>query len=361
MKARNLIDLEDISLEDIDEIIHLAGMIKANPSIFTDACHGKIMATLFYEPSTRTQMSFKTAMLRLGGEVIGFDNPSNASVSKGESLKDTVRVVSNYADVLVMRNPIEGSAYAASLYSKSPVINAGDGGHLHPTQTLADLVTLSHEKGRLSDLTIGLCGDMKNGRTVHSLVKALSKYKNNKFVMISTPELQMPEYIIDILKKSGCEYSFSSSLEEAISSLDVLYMTRIQQERFKSEEEYERQKGVYVLDEEKMKLAKGEREKIKDRMDTLMERRKDKQPLEYPSAGSTFKRPEGDFAARLIEVCGLKGTACGGAEVSTKHSGFIINKDNATFDDVMGVVDIVKQKVKEQTGVTLECEVLIMK
>jgi aspartate carbamoyltransferase catalytic subunit len=256
MKARNLIDLEDISLEDIDEIIHLAGMIKANPSIFTDACHGKIMATLFYEPSTRTQMSFKTAMLRLGGEVIGFDNPSNASVSKGESLKDTVRVVSNYADVLVMRNPIEGSAYAASLYSKSPVINAGDGGHLHPTQTLADLVTLSHEKGRLSDLTIGLCGDMKNGRTVHSLVKALSKYKNNKFVMISTPELQMPEYIIDILKKSGCEYSFSSSLEEAISSLDVLYMTRIQQERFKSEEEYERQKGVYVLDEEKMKLAK---------------------------------------------------------------------------------------------------------
>ena len=139
MKARNLIDLEDISLEDIDEIIHLAGMIKANPSIFTDACHGKIMATLFYEPSTRTQMSFKTAMLRLGGEVIGFDNPSNASVSKGESLKDTVRVVSNYADVLVMRNPIEGSAYAASLYSKSPVINAGDGGHLHPTQTLADL------------------------------------------------------------------------------------------------------------------------------------------------------------------------------------------------------------------------------
>lgn len=177
MKARNLIDLEDISLEDIDEIIHLAGMIKANPSIFTDACHGKIMATLFYEPSTRTQMSFKTAMLRLGGEVIGFDNPSNASVSKGESLKDTVRVVSNYADVLVMRNPIEGSAYAASLYSKSPVINAGDGGHLHPTQTLADLVTLSHEKGRLSDLTIGLCGDMKNGRTVHSLVKALSKYK----------------------------------------------------------------------------------------------------------------------------------------------------------------------------------------
>ena len=256
MKARNLIDLEDISLEDIDEIIHLAGMIKANPSIFTDACHGKIMATLFYEPSTRTQMSFKTAMLRLGGEVIGFDNPSNASVSKGESLKDTVRVVSNYADVLVMRNPIEGSAYAASLYSKSPVINAGDGGHLHPTQTLADLVTLSHEKGRLSDLTIGLCGDMKNGRTVHSLIKALSQYDNNSFVLISTKELQVPLYIIDILEKNNCKYEFSNDLASSISDLDVLYMTRIQQERFASKEEYEKQKYVFVLDKEKLAKAK---------------------------------------------------------------------------------------------------------
>ena len=256
MTSRHMIDLDSLSLEEIQKILDLAKIIMDKPKYFYDSCHGLLMATLFYEPSTRTQMSFQSAMLKLGGQLIGFSNPVNSSVSKGESLKDTVRVVSNYADILVMRNPIEGSAYAASLYSKSPVINAGDGGHLHPTQTLADLVTLSHEKGRLSDLTIGLCGDMKNGRTVHSLVKALSKYKNNKFVMISTPELQMPEYIIDILKKSGCEYSFSSSLEEAISSLDVLYMTRIQQERFKSEEEYERQKGVYVLDEEKMKLAK---------------------------------------------------------------------------------------------------------
>lgn len=256
MQAKNLIDLEDISQEDLDEIIRLAGMIKANPSIFTDACHGKIMATLFYEPSTRTQMSFQTAMLRVGGEVIGFDNPQNVSVAKGESLKDTVRVISGYADIIVMRNPVEGSAYAASLYSKSPIINAGDGGHLHPTQTLTDLVTLSFEKHKLNGMTIGLCGDMKNGRTTHSLIKALSKYKDNRFIMISTPELQVPEYIIDVLDKSGCEYSFSSSLEKSIPELDVLYMTRIQRERFSSPEEYERQKGIYVLDEEKMKLAK---------------------------------------------------------------------------------------------------------
>lgn len=256
MQAKNLIDLEDISQQDLDEIVSLAGMIKENPSIFTDACHGKIMATLFYEPSTRTQMSFQTAMLRVGGEVIGFDNPSNVSVAKGESLKDTIRVISNYADIIVMRNPVEGSAYAASLYSKSPIINAGDGGHLHPTQTLTDLVTLSYEKHRLNGLTIGLCGDMKNGRTVHSLIKSLSKYKDNKFIMISTPELQLPEYIINTLKESGCEYSFSNNLEKSISSLDVLYMTRIQRERFGSQAEYEAQKGIYVLDEEKMKKAK---------------------------------------------------------------------------------------------------------
>lgn len=256
MQTHNLIDLEDISKADLQEIIRLAQMIEAHPSIFTDACHGKIMATLFYEPSTRTQMSFQTAMLRLGGQVIGFDNPSNASVAKGESLKDTIRVVSGYADLIVMRNPVEGSALAASLYSKSPIINAGDGGHLHPTQTLTDVVTLSFEKGTLDGLTIGLCGDMKNGRTVHSLIKTLSQYKNNRFVLISTPELQLPQYMLDILEESGCQYSFSDSLEKSIGALDVLYMTRIQQERFRSEEEYAAQKGIYVLDAKKMRLAK---------------------------------------------------------------------------------------------------------
>lgn len=256
MKARNLIDLEHLSQSDLDEVIRLAGIIKKNPSYYIDDCHGNIMATLFYEPSTRTQMSFQTAMLRLGGKLIGFDDPGNSSVAKGESLKDTVRVISNYADIIVIRHSYEGAALAASLYSRSPIINAGDGGHLHPTQTLTDLVTLSFEKGRLDNLTIGLCGDNKNGRTVHSLIKSLSKYNNNRFILISTPQLQAPAYVVDFLKKSGCEFSYANSLEEAIGELDVLYMTRIQRERFPSVEEYQAQKGIFVLDAKKLSLAK---------------------------------------------------------------------------------------------------------
>ncbi len=258
MQARNVIDLDQLSQGDLDEIIRFAGVIRENPSHYIDDCHGNIMATLFYEPSTRTQMSFQTAMLRLGGKLIGFDNPGNSSVSKGESLKDTIRVISNYADIIVIRNSFEGAALAASMYSRSPVINAGDGGHLHPTQTLTDLVTLYYEKGTLNNLTVGLCGDNKNGRTVHSLIKALSKYKGNRFVMISTPELQVPQYVIDCLNSHGCEYSFSGSLEESIGELDVLYMTRIQRERFTTEAEYQAQKGVFVLDAKKMALAKTE-------------------------------------------------------------------------------------------------------
>lgn len=256
MKARNLIDLGQISQGDLDEIIRFAGVIRQNPSYYIDYCHGNIMATLFYEPSTRTQMSFQTAMLRLGGKLIGFDNPGNSSVSKGESLKDTIRVISNYSDIIVIRNSFEGAALAASLYSRSPVINAGDGGHLHPTQTLTDLVTLSYEKGRLNNLTVGLCGDNKNGRTVHSLIKSLSQYDSNRFVMISTPELRVPRYIIDCLEENKCQYSFSYNLEDSIGELDVLYMTRIQKERFASEDEYRAQKGVFVLDDKKMALAK---------------------------------------------------------------------------------------------------------
>lgn len=256
MKNFSLIDLDQLSEAELKSIIDMAGKIKANPADYMECCHGKIMATLFYEPSTRTQMSFQAAMMRLGGKVIGFSDPGSSSVSKGETLKDTVRIVSAYADIVVIRHPKEGAAYAASLYSRKPVINAGDGGHLHPTQTLADLVTLSHEKGTLSGLTIGICGDIKNGRTVHSLVKCLSKYNDNKFVLISTPELQSPQYIKDILNASGCKYSFCNTLEEAMPYLDVLYMTRIQQERFSSKEEYERQKGVYVLDRSKLSLAK---------------------------------------------------------------------------------------------------------
>jgi aspartate carbamoyltransferase catalytic subunit len=203
-------------------------------------------------------MSFQAAMLRLGGQIIGFDNPVNSSVSKGESLKDTIRIVSGYSDIIVMRHPQEGAAKAASLFSLCPIINAGDGGHMHPTQTLTDLVTLSIEKGNLSGHTIGLCGDLRYGRTVHSLVTAMCKIGGNKFKLISTPELALPQYVKDIMEKSGCEFSEANTLEECIGELDVLYMTRIQRERFSTPEAYERQRGVFVLDGAKMKKAKAD-------------------------------------------------------------------------------------------------------
>lgn len=253
---KNLIDLEAVSTEQIDKIIKKAKKIMQSPADFRHACDGKILATLFYEPSTRTQMSFQTAMLKLGGRTIGFDNPMNSSVSKGENLKDTITIVGGYADIIAIRHPIEGTAKAASLYAGVPVVNCGDGGHLHPTQTLTDLVTLSCEKGRLDNLKIGVCGDLLNGRTVHSLIKTLSKYENNSFVLISTEELSVPLYVIDILEKNGCKYEISHSLADSISDLDMLYMTRIQRERFKSEEDYRAQKNVFVLDREKLNKAK---------------------------------------------------------------------------------------------------------
>ncbi|MBQ8791422.1 MAG: aspartate carbamoyltransferase [Ruminiclostridium sp.] len=255
MSFSHLIDLDDYSVPELDRIVELGTEIKNNPSAYSERCKGRIMATLFFEPSTRTQMSFQTAMLRLGGSIIGFDNPSTSSVAKGENLKDTTKVVSSYSDIMVIRHPLEGSVKAAALTADCPVINAGDGGHLHPTQTLTDLVTLKSEKGRLDNLTVGLCGDLRYGRTVHSLLKALSKYKNNKFVLISSDELALPSYIKDILKARGCEYKEVATIEEAIGGLDVLYMTRIQKERFASEEEYLRQKNIYVLDTDKMKKA----------------------------------------------------------------------------------------------------------
>jgi len=256
MHSRHLIDLTDLTLPELEEITQLACDIKQNIDSYYGICRGKILATLFYEPSTRTQMSFQTAMLRLGGRIIGFDNPANSSVSKGESLKDTIRVVSGYSDIITIRHPVAGSAKAASLYSRVPIINAGDGGHLHPTQTLTDLVTLRVEKGTFSGLCIGVCGDLKNGRTVHSLIKALATFPNNKFVLISTPSLGIPLYIKDYLSASGAEWIETNSLAEAMPLLDVLYMTRIQRERFASESEYISQRGVYILDKDKMSLAK---------------------------------------------------------------------------------------------------------
>ena len=252
---QHLIDLSDYPVSWWQNVVELGEEIKNNPEKFAHECDGKIMATLFYEPSTRTQMSFQTAMIRLGGQIIGFDNPANSSVAKGETIKDTTKIVSSYADILVIRHPVAGAAKAASLTADCSVINAGDGGHLHPTQTLTDLLTLKIEKKTLSGLTIGMCGDLLNGRTVHSLCKALSMFDNN-FIFISTKELGMPAYIKDIIKANGSRFEEVNTLEEAMGRLDVLYMTRIQQERFASEEEYLAQKNTYVLDKKKMKLAK---------------------------------------------------------------------------------------------------------
>ena len=253
LKSRNLIQPEDFSVREIDEILNLAEEIMKNPSAYSRVCEGKLMATLFYEPSTRTRLSFEAAMKRLGGEIIGFSEPNSSSVSKGESLADTIRVVSGYVDVIVMRHPIAGAAEEAINYTSVPFINAGDGGNQHPTQTLTDLLTIKSLKGTLNNHTIGLCGDLKYGRTVHSLVKAMIRYENNKFVFISPEELKMPNYIKEKIKSYS--YYETTKLDESLNKLDLLYMTRVQQERFADKEEYERLKDTYILDKEKMEHA----------------------------------------------------------------------------------------------------------
>ncbi len=256
MRKNHLIDLNDLTKSQWEEVVSLAVKIYQTPQAYAGYCSGKILATLFYEPSTRTQMSFQTAMIKLGGSIIGFDNPQNSSVSKGENLVDTIKVISGYADIIAMRHPLAGAALAGAQYSDCPIINAGDGGHLHPTQTLTDLVTLQLEIGHLDNLKVGLCGDLKNGRTVHSLIKALCLYDNVEFVLISTPELTVPNYFKSLIEQHNCKYTEVQSLEDAIPELDVLYMTRIQKERFGSEELYQQQKNVYILDAPKLKYAK---------------------------------------------------------------------------------------------------------
>lgn len=254
LKSRNLIQPEDFSVREIDEILNLAEDIMKNPSEYSRVCEGKLMATLFYEPSTRTRLSFEAAMKRLGGEIIGFSEPNSSSVAKGESLADTMRVVSGYVDIIVMRHPVAGAAAEAIKYTSVPFINAGDGGNQHPTQTLTDLLTIKSLKGTLNNHTIGLCGDLKHGRTVHSLVKAMTRYEDNRFVFISPEELEMPVYIKDKIKSYS--YYETTQLEQSLRSLDLLYMTRIQRERFTDAEEYERLKDTYILDKEKMEHAK---------------------------------------------------------------------------------------------------------
>ena len=254
---RSLISILELSAEEIAGLIATAEDIIANPQKYAEACHGKKLATLFFEPSTRTRLSFEAAMYELGGQVLGFSEAASSSASKGESVSDTVKVVSCYADIIAMRHPKEGAPLVASMKADVPVINAGDGGHNHPTQTLADLLTIWREKGRFTNLTIGLCGDLKFGRTVHSLIKAMARYENVRFVLISPEELKLPSYVKkDILQKKGIPYTQTTDLESVMPELDVLYMTRVQRERFFNEDEYVRLKDSYILTPEKLKTAK---------------------------------------------------------------------------------------------------------
>ena len=257
--ARNLIDIVDFTTEEIEQLIAVAEDIIENPVKYQDACAHKQLATLFFEPATRTRLSFESAMLSLGGSVLGFSSASSSSTSKGETVGDTIHTVSCYADIIAMRHPKEGAPYAAAQHCDIPIINAGDGGHCHPTQTLTDLLTIHREKGCLSGFTIGFCGDLKFGRTVHSLVNALSRYENINFVFISPEELKLPRYVKEeALKKKGIPYTQTTSLEEALPQLDILYMTRVQKERFFNEEDYIRLKDSYILTPEKLVHAKAD-------------------------------------------------------------------------------------------------------
>lgn len=254
---RNLIDITDLTVQEVDELIATACDIIANPDKYCDACRRKKLATLFFEPSTRTRLSFEAAMLELGGSVLGFSEANSSSASKGESVADTVRVVGCYADIIAMRHPKEGAPMVASMHSPVPIINAGDGGHNHPTQTLTDLLTIHREKGHFDNLTVGLCGDLKFGRTVHSLIHALSRYTGIHFVLISPEELSLPSYIIhDVLEKKGMSYEETQDLEAVMPKLDILYMTRVQRERFFNEADYIRLKDSYILTLDKLKNAK---------------------------------------------------------------------------------------------------------
>ncbi len=254
---RSLIDILDLSKGEIDSLIKTAEDIIANPAKYADSCRGKKLATLFFEPSTRTRLSFEAAMYELGGNVLGFSESNSSSAAKGESVADTAKTVSCYADIIAMRHPKEGAPFVAAKNASVPVINAGDGGHNHPTQTLADLLTIHREKGGFSGLTVGFCGDLKFGRTVHSLISALSRYEGNKIVLISPEELKLPSYIKkDVLQKNNIPYEQTTSLEEAMPKLDILYMTRVQRERFFNEEDYLRLKDSYILEPSKLQKAK---------------------------------------------------------------------------------------------------------
>ena len=255
--VRSLIDILELSVEEIDELVDLGAKIMASPAAYAHKCDGKILATLFFEPSTRTRLSFESAMLSLGGQVLGFSEAASSSAAMGESVADTIRTVSCYSDIIAMRHPKEGAPLVASMHSLVPVINAGDGGHNHPTQTLTDLLTIHHEKGRFENLTLGFCGDLKFGRTVHSLISAMSRYKGTRVVLVSPEELKLPSYVKkEVLQKNGVEYVQTTDLEAVMPELDILYMTRVQRERFFNEEDYLRLKDSYILTLDKLAGAK---------------------------------------------------------------------------------------------------------
>ncbi|MFR9240459.1 MAG: aspartate carbamoyltransferase [Clostridium baratii] len=304
LKNRNLIDPMDFTVDQLEEIFELAHQIIKNPKEYAKVCDGKILATLFYEPSTRTRFSFESAMMRLGGNILGFSEPNSSSASKGESLADTIKMVSIYSDIIAMRHPKEGAAKVASLYSSVPIINAGDGGHQHPTQTLTDLLTIKSLKEGLENHTIGICGDLKFGRTVHSLIKAMGRYKGNKFILISPKELQIPDYIRDeVLRKNNIEFREVEKLEDVIEELDILYMTRIQKERFFNEEEYLRLKDSYILDKEKMNFAK------KDMivMHPLPRVNEISVEIDNDDRAAYFKQAEYGMYVRMALICRLLG------------------------------------------------------
>ena len=256
--ARSIVNILDLSVDEIYHLLDLADDIDQHPEKYQDRCAHKQLATLFFEPSTRTRLSFESAMLALGGQTLGFAGASNSSASKGESVADTIEVISNYVDIIAMRHPKEGAPVVAAMHASVPLVNAGDGGHFHPTQTLADLLTIRRTKGTIEGLTIGFCGDLKFGRTVHSLIDAMLRYPNNRYILISPEELRLPEYEIDKLKEAGAELVETRSLEEAMPELDILYMTRVQKERFFNEEDYLRLKDIYILTPEKLKTAKAD-------------------------------------------------------------------------------------------------------
>ncbi|WP_297636992.1 aspartate carbamoyltransferase [uncultured Clostridium sp.] len=304
LKDKHLIDPMDFKVEELEEIFSLAEKILKNPKKYSKVCDGKILATLFYEPSTRTRFSFESAMMRLGGNVLGFSEPNSSSASKGETLADTIKIVSIYSDVIAMRHPKEGAARVASLYSNVPIINAGDGGHQHPTQTLADLLTIKNLKGELKNKKIGICGDLKFGRTVHSLIKAMTRYEGIEFYLISPKELKIPDYIKEeILIKNNIKFVEIEKLEDAIEEVDVLYMTRIQKERFFNEEEYLRLKDSYILDKTKMNKAKDDMIV----MHPLPRVNEIEMEVDKDSRAAYFKQAEYGMYVRMALICKLLG------------------------------------------------------